>query len=495
MKKIKFLSILLALLFVMQCGVIPVRATQTETTEESIPSESTSAIPGSTFGTVSMVNGCRTINGKTPLGGNDRILQTAQAAFVYEANTQTVIYSYNPDLRMSPGTLAKIMAGLIAIENCDLDREITVTTRWNEQLPSSKVRHAGLMEGEHLTMYDLVACLLIHCANDAALMLANMVTVNEAAMVHMMNSRAQEIGCTDTLFTNCTGLDDGKQYTTARDMVKIVAEAMKNPTFKELFGASGHTLGPNNRRDEPTVVETENHLIYQLYLPQFYDKRVIGGMASYSETSGAGLACVAEAKNMSLIMITLGGTRTMEDNGWQVKYYGNFEEILDLLEFSFDGFRIARLLYPGQTLSQFSVLNGESKVVGQANVAFDTVIPANIQLKNLIFRYTVSDGGLTAPIKKDEQIATMQVWYRTSCITEAVVYAMHDVDRATDNGLTIQTVATRSDTGVTDILMFLGVACLVIIIPLGIYIGINYLRRASFRAKRRRRRANRRRSR
>lgn len=495
MKKIKFLSVLLSLMLVLQCGFLPVQATETEATGETVATGSVTAVPEAAFGTASIATGCRTINGMTPLGGNDRILQTAQAAFVYEANTQTVIYSYNPDLRVSPGTLAKIMTGLIAIENCDLDMTVTCTTRWNSQLPSSQVRHAGLMEGEELTMYDLIACLIIHSANDAALMLANMVTPNESAMVQMMNLRAQEIGCTDTLFTNCTGLDDGRQYTTARDMAKIVNEALKNPTFKELFSSTGHTLQPNNRREEETVVETDNHLIYQLYLPQFFDKRVVGGMASYSDASGAGLACLAEDKSMSLVMITLGGTRTWEDNGWKVHYYGNFEEILDLLEFSFDGFRIARLLYPGQTLSQFSVLNGESKVVGQANIAFDTVLPVNVQLRNLIFRYSVSDGGLSAPVKKDEQIATVQIWYRTSCITEAIVYAMHDVDGATSNGLTIQTVATRSDTDVTDILTFLGIACLVIVIPLGIYIGTNYLRRAAARSKRRRRRASRRRSR
>ena len=72
---------------------------------------------------------------------------------------------------------------------------------------------------------------------------------------------------------------------------------------------------------------------------------------------------------------------------------------------------------------------------------------------------------------------------------------MHDVQTVEDSGLEIQTGASRSDTGVTDILLFLGVACLVIVIPLGIYIGINSMRRAAHRAKRRRRRASRRRSR
>lgn len=498
MKKIKILSFLLSVILVLQSSILPAYATETEEAGAVESTEAVSTItevPESAYGTASIVNGCRTINGQTPLGGSDKILQTSQAAFVYEANTQTVIYSYNPDEQLPVGTLSKIMAGLIAIENCDLDKVITCTTRWNSLLPSSTVRHAGIMEGEELSMYDLIACLLIHCANDAALILANTVTPNESAFVEMMNQRAKEIGCTNTLFTDCTGLNVTNQYTTARDMAKIVTEAMKNPTFKELFGSTGHTLGPNNRRTEGTVVETENHLIYQLYLPQFYDARVIGGMASYSEAIGAGLACVAEDDGMSLVIVTMGGTRTYEANGWQVKYYGSFEEVLDLLEFSFDGFHISRLLYPGQTLSQFSVLNGESKVVGQSNVAFDTVLPSNVNLKNLNFRYTVSDGGLTAPIAKGDQIATVQIWYRTSCITETEVYAMHDVSSESNSGLEIQTGASRSDTDVTDILTFLGVACLVIIIPLGVYLAVNSARRAAAQAKRRRRRASRRRSR
>jgi D-alanyl-D-alanine carboxypeptidase len=235
--------------------------------------------------------------------------------------------------------------------------------------------------------------------------------------------------------------------------------------------------------------------MYQLYLPQFFSKEVVGGMASYSDTAGAGLACLAEDEGMSLIIITMGGVRTHEDNGWQVKYYGNFEEVMDLLEFSFEGFRICRLLYPGQTLGQFAVLDGDCKLVGQSATSFDSVVPVNVNMRNLTLRYNVKDGGLKAPIKKDEEVGTVQIWFRTSCITETQIYAMHDVATATDSGVEIQTGPIRSDRGVTDILIFLGIACLVIIIPLSIYIGINAARRAMRRAKRRRRRASRRRSR
>lgn len=497
MKKITIL--LLALLLLVQCGFVPVLATETENTEEAETTEATyplgtyNPVPDVEFGSASITHGCRSLNGMSPLGGSDRILQTARAAFVYEANTQTIIYSYNPDEKLYPGTLSKLLTGLIAIEKMDLDTEVVFTTRYNKGLVGTRL--AELKEEEELTIRDLVACVMVGSANDAARMLANVVAPNESAFVEMMNHRAQEMGCTNTHFTNCTGLDDPEQYTTARDMAKIIFEAYKNPIFREFFGMDGHTLGPNNRREKAKVIKTDNHLMYQLYLPQFFNEEVMGGMASYSETAGAGLACVAEDKGMSLIIVTMGGVRTYEDNGWQVKYYGSFEEVMDLLEFSFEGFRVCRLLYPGQTLGQFAVLGGDSKLIGQSAESFDTVVPVNVNMRNLTLRHSVKDGGLKAPIKKDDQIGTVQIWFRTSCITETQVYAMHDVKLAADSGVEIQTGASRSDRGFTDIFLFLGIACLVIIIPLAVYIGINSIRRAAHRARRRRRRASRRRSR
>ena len=79
------------------------------------------APPEVEYGGAPISNGCRTINGATPLGGSDKILKSAQAAFIYEINTETIIYSYNPDVRLYPGSLAKIMTALIAIEEGDME--------------------------------------------------------------------------------------------------------------------------------------------------------------------------------------------------------------------------------------------------------------------------------------------------------------------------------------------------------------------------------------
>lgn len=494
MKKFKALHLLLVMCCLLECLAIPVLATEPSETEAAIPTVSggLDVVPDVEFGSASIQYGCRTINGMTPLGGSDRILETAQAAFVYEANTQTVIYSYNPDVKLMPGSLAKMMTALLAIEHMELDKVIVCSTRWNKTIPSSSI-NAKIKEEEELTVKDLLHMLIIQSANDAALILANNVAPNEAAFVEMMNQRAQQMGCTDTNFTNCHGLDDGNAYTTARDMAKITLEATKNPTFKELFSATEYNVPATNRTEKQRELQTGNHLMYERIITKFYDKRVKGGLPTYATGSGAGISCLAEDEGMSLIIVLLGASRKFNERG-NADYYGNFEEIFNLLKFAFNNYRICRVLYPGQMVSQFPVIGGTNQVSGQVEVAIDTVLPENVQLKNINFRYQMEDNGLSAPIGKDQMIGTVQLWYHTSCITEAELYAANEVKLETNSGLDIKGPA-RDDSNITGFLIFVGVVILVILVPFTIYVLVLRMRNAMRQAKRRRRRRSRRRSR
>ena len=497
MKNIKFFSLILAVLLTVQTLALPVYATQAEETTasqptETVPTTGITQVPDVEFGSASINYGCRTINGMTPLAGSDRILASVQSAFVYDANTQTVIYGYEPDKKLMPGSLAKIMTAMLVIEHLDLDEVITCSTQWNKTLPAGAL-NAKIKEGEELTVRDLLYCLIVTSANDAALNLANAVAGNQAAFVEMMNQKAKLLGCTNTNFTNCHGLDSADQYSTARDIAKITLEATKSAEFREFFATLKYTIEPTNRTDTERKLETSNHMMYEGILPQFYDKRVKGGMPSYAAGSGASLSCIAEDDGMSLVVVVMGGTRTYNDRGL-AKYYGNFEETQELLQMVFNNYRVCRLLYPGEMLDQFPVNGGNNKVTGYVDVALDTVLPAKVQQKNLIFRYQVENGGLSAPIAKDSVIGSVQVWYGTSCITEAQMYAGNPVKLDTQSGLEIQG-ATRDDNNITGFLIFVGVVILVILIPFTLYVAYNRLRRALRRAKRRRRRKSRRRSR
>ena len=497
MKKIRIVSFLLCLMLLLQSTPFSVYATEPtepmETAapvpEETLPLE---APPDVAFGGAPISNGCRTINGTTPLGGSDKILKSAQAAFIYEVNTETIIYSYNPDVRIYPGSLAKIMTALIAIEEGDLNEKISFSTQWNKTLPPQSIV-AKLKEAEEITLEALVYWTMLASANDAALNIAGHIGGSQEAFVEKMNQRAVEMGCTDTHFTNAHGLDDPEQYTTARDMVKIVMAAIENDTFCEVFGAVGYKVPPTNRTEEERIIETDNHLIYQLILSKFNRKEVTGGKTSSTGGSGSSLVCTAEKNDMKLICLVMGTERKAE-NG-RVSYYGNFEEMFDLLDFAFDGFRIARVLYPDLALTQFPVERGECDVVGYPDVSVNSVVPIDCTLDNFILRYTVEGGGLYAPIEEDQKIATVQVWYRTSCVTEAQLFAMNSVRSEVNSGVTINTLASRDDSNIvrffkTTGMIFLGVAVL-----FGVYLVINNYRRVRGERRKAMRRVGRRRSR
>lgn len=499
----KFVCLFLLICLILQCMVLPGAAT--EPTDATQPAGETQPESSAAFGTTSILNGCRTINGMRPLGGSEKMLQTAQAAFIYETTTETVIYSYNPDLRLYPGSLLKILTAMIAIERCEMDEKLTVSMREIPKLPTGAL-NAGLKNGEVITMLDALHLLILESANDAALVIAEHIAGGQAPFVELMNERLAELGCKNTYATTCTGLDDPAQYTTARDMVKILLTACEYEVFKEIFGAKTYTIPPTNKNENERKVVSGNYLVYELVLPQFHDSRATGGMPSYtSDVAGASIAFTAIQKpnyyneenhdeGMNLICVSIGGTRTVADNGWKVQYYGSFEEALDLIEFAFSGFQIKELIYEGQALNQFSVANGDHAVIAQPNESYETVMPVGVNMKHLTFRYHAMGGGMQAPIAAGQHISNVEIWYVNSCITEAKLYAMNPVRANGDTGVSIQG-SGRDDTNMGGILKFLGIACLIILVPLAVYLVYNNVRRYLAMNKRRRRRASRRRSR
>jgi D-alanyl-D-alanine carboxypeptidase len=309
----------------------------------------------------------------------------------------------------------------------------------------------------------------------------------------MMNKRAVEMGCTDTHFTNAHGLDDPDQYTTARDMAKIVLEAINNETFCKVFGSVGYDVPPTNKVDEERTIETDNHLIYQLILRKFNRDEVTGGKTSSTGGAGSSLVCTAEDHDMKLICLVMGAQRESQDG--KVSYYGNFEEMFTLLDFAFDGYKICRLLQEGQSMYQFTVAGGENQVVAQSNTSMDAILPINARMKNLLYKYTIKNGGLTEPISKGQTVATLQIWYQNSCIAETELHAMSTVRAVADEEVSIQKGGNSGGADLKSILAFIGIVCLVILVPLVGYLAVNHIRRAVARNKRRRRRQSRRRSR
>lgn len=501
MKKSKRLSlILLCVSLLLQIVLLPVSATettaQTTATQATQPTQATQSVvqPTTTqaeFGTVCVLNGCRTIEGMVALGGTERILDTAQGAFLYEVNTDTVVYSYNPDVKLACGSLTKIVTAIVALQYCDLDEIVTVESGIKARLPVSNLT-IDLTSEEQISVRDLMYALLMKPANDAAVVLAEHISGNRQGFVPLMNQWVQQIGCTNTEFGTVHGVDGGLSVTTARDMTKIIREALKNEDFVEFFGKETYEI-PATNKSEARELDTNNHLRYDKFLPQFYDKRVTGGLQTYEESSGACMAVTADSNNMKYIGVVLGCARVMEENGWQPATYGNLEEMTDLLKFGYDNYKVNRIIYDGMTLSQIAVSGGECNAVAQTQVDIDSVVPAKAQVKNLTINIKPINEGLSAPIKAGEQIGVVEIWYRNSCMAEAEIYSMGNVRAADDGSVEIHSAVARNGLNESGIFSIIGTICVIVLGLAAAYLAFNTYMRSRLRARRRRRRANRRR--
>ncbi len=502
MKNSKHLSLILSLILLLQCWAMPVSAA--ETASEPVQEAQLVETEPLAFGTASIVNGCRTINGMNPLGGSERRLDTAQSAFLYEVNTGTVVYSYNPDLKVHPGSLAKIVLALVVLENCNLSDIVTVTEGIQSYVPggANTVEPEKLKSNEKISVGDLLYATMLINANDAAVALAHHVGGTSEKFLELMNNRVKQMGCTNTVFGNISGLYTAQSQSTARDMAIITQEALKNETFVTITGTAEYTIPPTDLVETERKFKTQNYMVADNTIQDFFDDRVTGCMQSYHEATGASIVCIAnDQKNeeddiyLSYIAVVLGATRTFAENGWSAINHGNFNEMAQLLKYGFDNFKVNRIIYDGMSLTQFVVNGGECYAVGQATKHVDSVVPNTVQMNNLQMNYSVKDGGLQAPVKKGEQIATLSVQYRNSILAEVEVYAMGDVKAADKTGVTIRSTAVRSDSDDTGLLSVIGTLCVFVLGLACAYLGFNAYMRSRMRARHKRRRAARRRNR
>ena len=115
-------------------------------------------------------------------------------------------------------------------------------------------------------------------------------------------------------------------------------------------------------------------------------------------------------------------------------------------------------------------------------------------MDNLYMEYTATQGGYVAPIKKGDMIATVAVKYRNSYVAEAEFYAMNNVVKPEDSGVSIRSTAVKTDNDMGGVVGFIAAFAVLAAGAFGIYVAYNAYRRAKRRVQHRRRRASRRRS-
>lgn len=488
MKKKRTLSGILALLLLLQGLTVPAWA---ETTAPPEPSESTGAatepiettefvIPEDVPGDASVSMGSSTLDAAEAVIDVADFEATGKAALAFDLNSGTMLYALNPDEKMYPASTTKIMTCLLALELCDLDEVVTVTADAIEEIDWTS-SSAGLVDGEELTMEQLLYCLMVKSANDAACVIADHLGGSQEAFVEMMNERAKELGCTGTNFVNVHGLHDEEHYTTARDMAKIMCAALENEMFCTLFSTASYTV-PATNLSEARELETTNYLMDPER--KMYDSRVIGGKTGFTTPAGRCLVCVSEANGMKLVTVVMGTTAQYASDGWTIKRYGNFEETVGLMDLIYNGYKPAQILSPLQILEQFQVSGGECAVQGYVTDEVNVIVPVDAVLSDFTYD-TRLNGVLTAPVRKDDKIGYVRVWYRGQCLAQADLFAAAPVAKEEEAPKEVSASAVKNQTGLWKFVL-IAIVAVVLLIMILVLIGV--VRNAMYQAKRKRRR-------
>lgn len=263
---------------------------------------------------------------------------SSTAAIVMETSTNTVLFSKNADQPLYPASAVKIMTCLIALENSSLDDQVTMTATGVSGVTDGGANISAQLD-EVFTMEQCLYAIMVASANDIALQVAEHTGGSVEAFVEKMNARAQELGCTNTVFTNPTGLPDENQHITAHDMALIMEAAMANETFRTIASTSSYTIPATNVSGGERVLTNSFTMINNA--SDGYYEPCIGGKEGYTEASGSTLVCEASKNNMNLVCVVLNGASGVTD-----------DEAIALLNYGFDNF--ASLTLPDDDFNRVS---------------------------------------------------------------------------------------------------------------------------------------------
>lgn len=251
----------------------------------------------------------------------------------------------NADEPLPPASVTKIMTVLLvmdAVADGRISMEDSVCV--SEYAASMGGSQVYLEPGEEMSVHEMLKCVVVSSANDAAVALAEKVSGSEEAFVEAMNERAAGLGMANTVFKNTNGLDDSVEghVTSARDIAIMSRELItKYPEVLELS-----SIWMDSIRDGSFGLTNTNRLI------RFY--RGANGLKTGS-TSKAGfcISATAERDGMQLIAVVMASPTRDERN----------ETAKKLLDYGFAGWETAKTRYD-EPMPEMKVLGGTDNTVG-----------------------------------------------------------------------------------------------------------------------------------
>jgi len=321
---------------------------------------------------------------------NSEVKLNSRAAIIYERNSGMILYEKNADSVRPMASTTKIMTCIIILENADLNKVVTISSK-AAGIGGSKL---NLKKGDKITIHDLLYGLMLRSGNDAAIALAEEVGGSVEGFAELMNKKALELGLKNTHFVTPHGLDSSEHYTTASELALLTDYALTIPKFREIVGMHSYILTING---QSRTINNTNELLG--YLDGVYGVKT-------GFTNGAGRCLVTSTKrdNMDIICVVLGA---------DTKKFRT-QDSMKLIEYAFKNFELVDLnnkfieIFENSNIeNKISVIKGKEQHLQLELQDFHTLVCVRkMDIENIKFTLNVSDT-ILAPVQQGHIVGSI----------------------------------------------------------------------------------------
>ncbi len=355
----------------------------------------------------------------------------SSAGLLINLDTKEVVYQKNSDTQYMPGSLVQIMEAVVVLESCqNLGTRITADaalwSKYTDPEYVDDVRFADIKDHDVFTVEELLYAMMLTSSVEASVLLANQFGNGSiSAFVDMMNAKATELGCTQTNFTNVTGVYDIAQKTTADDLAKITLYALDNSKFET--SATTVNFKPfslNTERHEDDWSWTHSNLMVLSANERYYEGARGIKTANLSK-QGRNIITMASRDGNHFLVILLAAP--FEDSDGKLKYY-HIDDACSLFNWAFGHFVFKTILSDNAELGQVSVKNGSNT---------DYVLVKPVSSYGMLWYDQADIGSITqdidlkqnvsAPVKKGDILGTVTLKFSGEEITTVDLAATSSV--------------------------------------------------------------------
>ncbi|MDH5632563.1 MAG: D-alanyl-D-alanine carboxypeptidase [Gammaproteobacteria bacterium] len=327
----------------------------------------------------------------------------ARAWLLMDIDSGQVLAEHNADEQRAIGSLTKLMLALETLEKFGRNEPVTST-----EVEARPVKTTGsrihLAASGHISISELLDAIIIASANDAAILLAEHLAGSEAAMTGLMNARAQQLGLSNTRFTNVTGLDQPGHHSSARDLARLASRLIADHPgeltrfSQKIFSYRG--LEFHNR----------NALLWQM-------ADITGMKTGQTRHAAHCLAASAERDGMRLVAVVLGADNAQHQA----------DAARELLEYGFTGFETRRLYQANHGITNVPVWMGERDKVA-AGVSSDIVLTLARGRHHETRANLEFDHAVYAPVRRGQPLGTLKISLGDRQLVEAPLVALAPID-------------------------------------------------------------------